>query len=92
METLSKHKRRRKVTKKDFMEYLDEAMEEGYGISVIVEIPDNIHPEEIYNHPDDVANKKAYYDKTYDDDMIHRHAPVRITGVSMVRKRIKKGV
>lgn len=73
------------MTKKEnFLNVCDKAIEQGRGIIVFVEIPGNKADETIINEARDVLNKKEYYDKTYDDDLKHNHAPVEITDIKVL--------
>lgn len=70
------------MTKKEnFLNICDIAIEQGKGIIVFAKIPGNKELEVILNSAKDVLNKKEYYDKTYNDDLKHNHAPVEITDI-----------
>lgn len=72
------------MTKKEnFLNICDKAIEQGKGIIVFVKIPGNKEEEVILNSAKDVLNKKEYYDKTYNDDLKHNHAPVEITDIKV---------
>lgn len=72
------------MTKKEnFLNICDIAIEQEKGIIVFVKIPGNKEEEVILNSAKDVLNKKEYYDKTYNDDLKHNHAPVEITDIKV---------
>lgn len=72
------------MTKKEnFLNICDKAIEQRKGIIVFVKIPGNKEEEVILNSAKDVLNKKEYYDKTYNDDLKHNHAPVEITDIKV---------
>ena len=74
------------MNKKEFMSKCKEALEEGWGISVLVDLPGNKELERISNHNTDIENKMAYYDKTYNENMEHKFSPVpvKITNVEFM--------
>ena len=72
------------MTKKEFLEKCEYAIENNLSIVVSVEIPGNDNLEEIFNSKEDVLNKKRYYDAIYDDDMKHKHGPVVIKDINVV--------
>lgn len=63
------------MNKKQFLQTLDEAIDQNSGVMVYIDIPGNLHKEKITNHAEDVANKRKYYDETYDKNMVHKHSP-----------------
>lgn len=71
------------MNKKSFLNICDQATEQGKGIIVFVKIPGNEESEVILNGKKDVLNKKEYYDKTYDDDMKHKNAPIEIVDIKI---------
>ena len=66
------------MTKKEFMDVCREAIKDRTGIMVYVDMPGNKAKERIINSSVDVENKMEYYDKTYDETMKHKHAPITI--------------
>ena len=57
------------MNKKEFLEKIDGALNNGWGIKVFIAMPDLPLPEIICNPAENVEGKKAYYDKAYDDEM-----------------------
>lgn len=57
------------MTKKEFLEKLDKAIENGWGIKVYVEMPDLAKPELVCNPPENVEQKRNYYDDAYNNEM-----------------------
>lgn len=49
------------------------------GVDVISDMA--VDPEMIINKTSDFDTKREYYDKVYDDNLDHRHAPVKITNI-----------
>lgn len=71
------------TNKERFIEFVKGCSNDG--MTVFVKIDGNQSIEEIYNEPIDVKVKAEYYDKIYDDNMKHKHAPVKITSVQKGR-------
>lgn len=79
------------MKKSEFMKYLDKAIRNGYGIQVCIRMPDLPEVEKIYNPPANVEIKKAYYDKTYNDDMEMIAVPsIKIVEVVTVQETMVK--
>ncbi|MGG5319191.1 hypothetical protein [Enterococcus sp. AZ072] len=57
------------MKKEEFLEKIDKAITNGWGIKVYVNMPDLPKPEIICNPPENIKGKRDYYDKAYDDDM-----------------------
>lgn len=57
------------MKKEEFLENIDKAITNGWGIKVCVNMPDLPKPEIICNPPENVSGKRDYYAKAYDDDM-----------------------
>lgn len=57
------------MNKKEFLENVDKAIKNDWGIKVFVSMPDLPKPEIICNPPENVSSKRVYYAKAYDDDM-----------------------
>lgn len=57
------------MKKSEFLEKLDKAIENNWGIKVYVEMPDLAEPEIICNPPENVKQKRSYYNATYNKDM-----------------------
>lgn len=69
------------MTKKEFLETCNKAINEKKGIVVFLDIPGNEHYEHIANSATDVKNKKDYYNKNYDENMKHLNDPVTIVDI-----------
>lgn len=65
-------------TKENLLDLCEECIEENKGLRVYIEIPGNKALEVIENVAEDIANKKKYYEVTYDDNLKHKTAPVKI--------------
>lgn len=62
------------MKKEEFIKKFEYYISEGFDVSVGVEVPNNACLEQICNKNIDLQNKLAFYLKTYDDDMVHKHA------------------
>lgn len=58
--------------------YFMKAAAVGYYVAIVVEMDGFPRNEVIINHVDNVEAKIKYYKDTYNDDLTHKHAPIRI--------------
>lgn len=75
-------------TKKDLLNLCDECIKEKKGLRVYIKIPGNKALEVIENVPEDIENKKKYYEITYDEDLKHKTAPIKIHSADMLNPLI----
>jgi hypothetical protein len=73
-------------------EYFLTAAAMGGYVAIVVEMEGFPRNEVIINHPDNVELKMKYYRETYNDDLTHKHAPIRIVdcAVGLSFSRIEK--
>lgn len=69
------------MKKIDFINGCKRAIKENSGIVVYSELPGIEDKELITNTAKDVENKMKYYDNTYDENMCHKHEPIKIVGL-----------
>ena len=73
------------MTKKEFINKLDEAIEKGQGIEVDITLPGLSEPETIFNPKENVKYKKDYYNKAYNDDLVNNNCKdIKIVGITLI--------
>lgn len=73
------------LTKDVFFETLDKAIAERKGIEVSLSHPNLFEKEVIRNSKHDVAEKKMYYEKAYNDALeLARFPQIYITDITLV--------
>lgn len=76
------------MTKDDFLDIMEKAIEKEEGIEVCVDNPELRDFEAIRNSHINVKQKAEYYDKAYNENMeLHRNTAIRIVYVRLIDKR-----
>jgi len=63
------------MTMNELETYAKEQLEKNQPIALLIDMPGFPEPELITNPPANIEKKLEYYKATYNEDLMHKHAP-----------------